>query len=145
MMNNKKLSIIFLSLVTFLFIFSLTFFLVSVQEKRFVAFFESYDEKGLFAEVRMVKKEKAIDSLNFYLEELLLGPINIRYKAIFPKESSLTSYVLRDNLLYLNIHAENVSIKDLDSERIHSLALKNISRNFKYIKELRIFINGFEI
>lgn len=145
MIHNNKRAIFFLSLLGFIFMVSLLIFLVSVQEKRFVVFFESYDEPGLFTEVRMIKKEKTLDYLNFYLEELLLGPINIRYKAIFPKDSSLISYVLRDNLLYITVRSENAKIKELDTDKIHTLALKNISRNFKYIKDLRIFINGFEI
>ena len=47
----------------------------------------------------------------------------------------MTSYVLRDNLLYLNIHAENVSIKDLEVDDDSNPIAEEIVYENKIIEE----------
>ena len=143
---NTGTKVIFFSLLV-IFLFSLTFFFIQGYAHRRVFLFESLDKEGLFAENRYYPRNKYIDNVELYVSELLLGPINERYKDVFASGTKLKSCFVRDGVLYVDLsldaHFTDKKVSNImDGAEIFK---KNIFRNFRNIDTINIYIEGRKI
>ena len=85
------------------------------------------------------------DNIRLFVEEVLLGPINLQNARIMSRKVKLLSLILRDDILYINLSGEVfVDDKNIPFDmglRIKSLG-NNILFNFRNIKDIRLFVEG---
>ena len=143
---NLATKVLFFGLLL-IFIFSLLMFFLQGYAQRRVFLFESLDKPGLFAENRYYPRNKYIDNVELYVSELLLGPINERYKDVFASGTKLKSCFVRDGVLYVDLsldaHFTDKKVSNImDGAEIFK---KNIFRNFRNIDTINIYIEGRKI
>ncbi|MDR3303112.1 MAG: GerMN domain-containing protein [Treponema sp.] len=80
-----------------------------------------------------------------YVEEALLGPVSPDLGLLFPRGTRLRSLLYRDGRVYVNLSESAVLPAALDVfQRLHILR-EGIDRNFSFVKEVKIFIEGHEV
>ncbi len=143
---NFSTKIIFFALVI-TFIFSLVMFFLQGYSNRRVFLFESLDKPGLFAENRYFPANKYIDDVEFYVSELLLGPLGERYKSVFARGTKLKTCFLQDDILYVDLSSEALFTDEKVSNTRDGAEIfkKNIFRNFRNIDTINIYIEGRKI
>ena len=117
--NNSKKLIILISILSFVFITSLIFYFVDVKSTRKVFIFQSLDDNSIHFEVRYLPKVEKSQRIEQYINGLLLGPINDRYRPLFPDDTKLN---------YLYIGSKWGECKRQESDRIPNyvrLIIKN--------------------
>ena len=82
-----------------------------------------------------------------YLNEALLGPASPRSNSLFPRETRLTSFMFRDNVVYADLteHAAMPMSREHGAFRGLLTLNEGIRRNFSYVKDVRLFIGGSEV
>ena len=80
--NSKKL-IILASILLLIFITSLIFYLVEIKSRRMIFVFQSLDDNKTHFEIRYLPKVSKEQRVKQYIDDLLLGPINDRYRPLF--------------------------------------------------------------
>lgn len=140
----QKSFLITISVIFLCFLISLTVFLVKNEKIRRTFVFPSADEGKFCVETRFLSKNPVQGDIQFYVDELLLGPGIERTKMIFSEDTKVNSCFLRKNTLYLDLSEELLNIgRDviLISDGM-SLLKKNIQINFPQIHEIVIFTDG---
>jgi len=142
--KQKKFIIIFPAVV---FAFSFVCWFIGKPKVRKTFLLESFDSGRICVEERnfpLLAREKMI---NLFVDELLLGPQNPRYRRIFPNGTHTFFCFFKDKTLFINFSGDIIKY-DRDSSELNFgfvLFRKNILHNFKYIKNIRMFADGHEI
>lgn len=144
--NSKKL-IIFSSILFLIFLTSLIFYLVELKSNRKVFIFQCIDDDKIHFEIRYLPKVDKEQRIKQYIDDLLLGPINDRYRPLFAAETKINSCFVRDKKLYIDLSEEAILQKDISSEtKIAVELLKiNITKNFSGIDDVILFMMGQEV
>ncbi|GAB1483895.1 hypothetical protein MASR2M78_27110 [Treponema sp.] len=81
-----------------------------------------------------------------YVEEYLLGPASVDQQRLFPKGSHLSSLILREGQLFLNLSEEAAIPVEGESNVQKSISLLStgLLRNFTFVKQVSLFIDGRE-
>lgn len=149
MFNNIVKREYFLPVLVLLLVFivSLLFFIIEKGKySRRIYFFPESISKKLVKEDRYIQKRNNLEnSMETFIEELILGSIKPRRSNLFPKGTQLLSLNFQDNILYINF-SENILFKDLrvpyNLQDIFQSVINNIVSNFSNIKSIYFFING---
>jgi hypothetical protein len=82
-----------------------------------------------------------------YVEDVLLGPAAPDVAPLFPRETRLESLLYRGKTLYIGL-SEAAALPPSEGGNVftnlHTLHAE-IRRNFRYIKDVKFFINGNEV
>lgn len=145
--NNSKKLIILISILSFVFITSLIFYFVDVKSTRKVFIFQSLDDNSIHFEVRYLPKVEKSQRIEQYINDLLLGPINDRYRPLFPDDTKLNYCFIRDEKLFIDLSEESVMQKGISSDTKTAVELLklNITKNFNGIKDVILFMMGQEV
>lgn len=149
---------IFIIIGTVLFATSLILFYLHSTGVRYILFFESLDTSGLFTEIRYLPRHIPCNStdskeqcknnrLEYFVNEVLLGPTIDRYKLLFPYGTHTLFCILSDSVLYVNLSKEALpaSAKSSQTEVACQLLEKNIVYNYNGIDKVIIFMGGYEV
>ena len=139
--RNRR--IIYLALI---FLIALGDFLLSGLVRRTYVFY-SYIGANIAVEDRMLSRSSSREAdIHRYIEEALLGPVSPASVVLFPRETRLTTLMLRDGTVYANLTEDAVLPTPGNWNVFHSLLTLNqgIRRNFSYVKDVRLFIGGNE-
>ena len=121
-------------------------FLLSGLVRRTFVFY--YHIGGNIAvEDRMLSRSSNREAdIHRYIEEALLGPVSPASVVLFPRETRLTSLMLRNGKVYANLTEDAVMPLPGNWDVFNSLLTLNegIRRNFSYVKDVRLFIGGNE-
>lgn len=81
-----------------------------------------------------------------FVEELLLGPIEVTSRRLFPKTTAILSCFVKDTTLYIHLSEEALSNKtnSADVETAYNVFKKNVFTNFANIDIIRMYINNKE-
>jgi hypothetical protein len=92
---------------------------------------------------RMPSRELAIRQ---YIEETLLGPVSSEAELLFSRETGLRSLICRDGIVYadLSLSAALPYSGTGDTFRSLNALYTGIRRNFGFIEEVHLFIEGEE-
>ena len=144
--NSKKL-IIFSSILFLILLTSLIFYFVELKSYRKVFIFQCIDDDKTHFEVRYLPKVDKEQQIKQYIDDLLLGPINDRYRPLFPAGTKINSCFVRDKKLYIDLSEEALLQEGISSEtKIAVELLKlNITKNFNGIDDVILFMMGQEV
>ncbi len=143
--SKKILPITILTIVCLVsLLISLIFFTLSKDTSRRIFIFPSADNGEFIVEYRNLNKNPVQGSVNFYIDELLLGSTVERTKTLFTPGTKVLSCFQRDHILYLNLSSDLINMGEgvIDIKSGMNLLEKNIKKNFPKIHEIEIFVNG---
>jgi hypothetical protein len=85
-------------------------------------------------------------ALRQYVEETLLGPISPEADPLFPRETRLRSLLFRDGILYADLSLSAALPYSPGSDAFRGLYVlyKGLRRNFGFLRDARLFIDGKE-
>ena len=109
----------------------------------FLVLYIHYSSKSQ-KEIRYLTKNPVQGKLEYYVDELILGPTFYRGRPLFTVGTKLDSCFVQDSVLYVGL-SEDAVLQDGDSlELMQAVALfkKNIKKNFSRIKKIELFIDG---
>ncbi|MDR2741489.1 MAG: GerMN domain-containing protein [Treponema sp.] len=81
-----------------------------------------------------------------YVEETLLGPVSPESDPLFPRETGLNSLLYRDGIVYADLSLSAALPYSAGSDAFRSLYVlhRGIKRNFGFVRDVRLFIDGKE-
>ncbi len=126
----------------------LYFFIDNVHVTR--TFFFPGRNGTLSGETRRLPHQKTKEAeIQQFVEELILGPVNIDHNRLVPENTRLLTLMYRPkNTVYLDFSADFV-VHDtsmlLNSEEMVSGIKKNITYNFPFVKRVIIAVNGEQL
>ncbi len=128
-------------------IISLVFFLISSGSKvRRVLFFPNISNHELSGEVRYVPRQRGREGeIGMFVKEQFLGPTDIHHANLVPRNTTLTTILVRGNTLYLDISSDMIlSSREvpLSFSEIMSTLRFAIAYNFHGLKDIIITIDG---
>jgi hypothetical protein len=110
--------------------------------------FFAYDGGKSVVEDRMFHKaaEREAD-IKAYMEELVLGPASVDLAPLVIKGVKLQSLMYRDGTVYADFSGDAaLPVPGGQSAIANFLAInRGIRRNFRYISDVKLFINGNEV
>ena len=95
-------------------------------------------------EVRYLDSHPVQGKINYYVDELILGPSFYRGRALFTPGTQVEYCFLRQNSLYVGLSSE-AALQETGAVCIEEgvkLFKKNIKKNFTGIKHIELFIDG---
>ncbi|GHV83276.1 hypothetical protein AGMMS50212_06160 [Spirochaetia bacterium] len=143
----KKIKYFRLTLLAALCVIALIDFLVSGWARRTAVFFDLKSGKEVVEERLLSRTHSREMDITRYVEEIVLGPSSMENAPLLNKDSALNSVLLRDNTVYLGlsqeaaIHAE----EGVELKTGFKTIEECLKRNFPFVKNIRIFIDGNEI
>ncbi len=147
-MNLKfeKRTLILISIMIFLLIFSMTIYFVADNNLvRRVLFFP--DRNNFSGEMRRVpRQESPEENIELFINELILGPYSIDHLRVIPENTRLYSILLRNrSSLYIDFSADLI-VSEHELSIIHSdmleLIRKNLKYNFPILEEITLSVDG---
>jgi hypothetical protein len=109
--------------------------------------FYTIDSGNPVVEERMLLRaaSKEVD-IRRYVEETLLGPVSTDLAPLFSRDTGLRSLLYRDAVVYADL-SEGAALPYDGGSVILSLETLQggIRRNFSYVKDVRLFIDGHEL
>ena len=95
-------------------------------------------------EVRYLSSKSSQGQVEYYVDELILGPSFYRGRALFTPGTKVTYCFVRDKSLFIGLSPEAVLQQNgaVSIETGCELFKKNIRKNFKNIKNIELFIDG---
>lgn len=130
-----------------LLVVSIVFFAINNPGQRRVFYFNDLDTGSISVEIRYLPKKTPQGEINYFIDELLLGPLDNRMQPLFSRGTCVKDCFVSKDTLYLNISELavlelNGSIKVKDA---CMLLKKNIKRNFPKIKNIELYIGNEEL
>ena len=142
--NKVKRRLFYLSLLV-LFV-GADFLLLGLARRTFV-FYSIRDIKTPVVEDRkLARAGSREDDIARYVEEALLGPVSLDSAPLFPKGTRLESLLYRDGVVYADL-TKSAAIPSPGGMDVFTgvyTLYGGIKRNFPYVKDVRLFIDGRE-
>jgi len=139
--NKRYRSLFFLAIIC---IVAIGDFLHSGLVRRTFVFYSDI-VGNLVVEERMLHRsaDKETD-IRRYLDETLLGPASPNLAVLFPLETRLNSFMLRNGVVYVDLSEAAALPFPPGRDVFRSLHTLNdgIRRNFPYVSDVRLFIGG---
>ena len=135
-----------LSYLAALAFFSLVFLAVSGTERRTFVF-RSVENGTPTVEIRMLPRTGDEEAqVRRYVEESLLGPASVKANLLFSRGTRIESFMLRKGVAYVDLSQDAAfpAEGERDVRRGVSDLSSGIRRNFRDVRNVRIFIHGNE-
>jgi hypothetical protein len=125
-------------------LFALTEFIgLGLVRRTFV--FYAIDNGAVTVEDRMLKRSPSREQdVRRYVEEVLLGAVSPDSAPLFPREARLESLLYRDGVVYADLSAA-AALPPLEGGEVFRnmrTLHAGIRRNFSFVKDVRLFIEG---
>ena len=97
-------------------------------------------------ENRYIALDSDASSLNVFVEEFLLGPVNHNLISFFPHGMKYNTLIFQDGVLYLDLPRDAVlhMPKEVQFEEFYNLFIKSVKINFPKLKTVHVSIGGVE-
>lgn len=149
---KRKTGITLLAAAVILLVVSLVIFNIRVKGVRKTFVFPSVEKDSYIVETRRlsITEDPSLlqveDEVEYYINEILLGPQTERSRRLFPRKTRLLSCFTRNKVLYVDFSADIInpeeSSKMLPLRQSLDLLEQNIKRNFRQISSVEFFVNG---
>jgi hypothetical protein len=107
--------------------------------------FYAIDNGFVTVEDRMLKRSPSRErNIRRYVEEALLGAVSPDSAPLFPRETRLESLLYRDGVVYVDLSAA-AALPPLEGGEVFRnmrTLYAGIRRNFFFVKDVRLFIEG---
>lgn len=140
----KRTSWIILLTCVVLFLLSLFFWIKNFPGIRRCFIFKSSDSDIMRIENRFEPMFPISGKIQNYIDELLVGPVSEHCTPVFSKGTTLKDCFVRGSKLYVNLSSDLLKTDAYNTDfkaQINVFKL-NIMANFRYIKEIEVFIDG---
>jgi hypothetical protein len=110
--------------------------------------FFAYDGGRPIVEERMFHKTSSQESdIKAFIEELILGPVSVNLAPLVVKGSTLRSFMYRGSTVYADFSGDAaLPVPRGQPAAANFLAINSgIRRNFRYVSDVKLFINGNEV
>ena len=150
MTTKNKISNVFFLFFLVVFCFSVLEYKMSRQGKRRIFYFATLDSSDIHSEVRYEPRDfvdTGTSSIQFFVEELLLGPTTNRYRPVFSLGTKVLFCNLSGDTLYVNL-SEDALLEKGSAQTIKDgteFFKMNILKNFANINTIEMFIGGKQI
>jgi hypothetical protein len=112
--------------------------------------FYSVADWSIIVEDRMLRSTGSReDDMIRYVEEFLLGPVSPDLAPLFPRETRLASLLYRNGIAYVDLSGSAIFPTEEQSALGETGVFGNfetlyqgIRRNFPYVREVRLFVDG---
>jgi len=128
-------------------LFALGDFLYSGLARRTFVFYSNIGD-NIVVEDRMLRRSRDRETdVRRYVNQALLGPASPRSNPLFPRETRLNSFMLRDGVVFADLTEYAALPLSREGDVFRSLLTLNegIRRNFSYVNDVRLFIGGNEV
>jgi hypothetical protein len=116
-----------------------------LARKTFV--FSALEKGNMVVEERFFPRSGSREvDIRQYMEDVLLGPATPDVAPLFPRETELESLIFRGNTLYIGL-SEAAALPSVEGGNVFinlHILYSEIQRNFRYIKDIKLFISGNE-
>jgi hypothetical protein len=140
--GNRSLRYLCLLILTGL--FALTEFTrLGLVRRTFV--FYAIDDDFVTVEDRMLRRSPSREQdIRRYVEEVLLGAVSPDLAPLFPRETRLESLLYRDGVVYADLSADAALPPPEGGEVFRNMRTlyAGIRRNFSFVKDVRLFVEG---
>ncbi len=143
--NTMTIPKVFMLIVAFVLVLSLTLFIVFFPGSRASFIFESMDSDTLYTEIRFIPRNTAQGNIGYFVDELLLGPHSNRYKPLFANGTrALSCFLNEENTLYINLNEKALLVDNESTDTLFACELlkKNVLKNYKHVDTIKVFIMG---
>lgn len=130
-----------------LLVVSIVFFCIKNPGQRRVFYFNDLDTGSVSVEIRYLPKKSPQGEINYFVDELLLGPLDNRMQPLFSRGTCVKDCFMSDDTLYLNI-SDDAVLEQNGSMKVKDacvLLKKNIRKNFPKIKNIELYIGNEEL
>jgi hypothetical protein len=118
-------------------------FMLSGLVRRTFVFYSISDGMTVVEDRMLFRSPSRETDIRRYVEEALLGPVAPGSAPLFPKETRLVSCLYRDGVVYADLTESAALAVDGGDVFPNLLTLYNgVRRNFSFVKDVRLFING---
>jgi hypothetical protein len=146
MSSNKRVifwSAVFLALLAC----SLLFYLLRpFKEDQRILFFPTETTNQLVGEMRKIFHLKDVEeSMRKLIQEMILGPIELKLGRALPKTTKIRSILVRDKKLFLDFSYDIIfsdSAIALSFQEMIQAVKKTITFNFPWIEDIVVFVEG---
>ncbi|MDR0585972.1 MAG: GerMN domain-containing protein [Treponema sp.] len=111
--------------------------------------FYTFDQGKTLVEDRMLLRSASREeNIARYVEEALLGPVSLEAAPLFPKGTRLRSLIFRDGTVYGDLDQSAALPVPEAKADVFAAALalnQGIRRNFSYVADVKLFIEGNEV
>lgn len=156
MMNNMKIKNIkyerkevkiCLVILFGILILSAFFWVSSNPGKKYTFIFESTDTNDISVEYRYLPRKKYPENVVQYVNEIVLGPKNERYRFLFSYGTIVKTCFVRDDVLYVNLSDDVLDRAGSCSEIKKGIELfkKNVLNTFSKINSIEMYIGDRSI
>ncbi|MDR2184416.1 MAG: GerMN domain-containing protein [Treponema sp.] len=122
-------------------------FLTAGLVRRTFVFYAVRDETPIVEDRMLVRGSSKEVDITRYVEELLLGPASLNAAPLFPRETALEALLYRDGVVYADLSRYAALPPPEGGDVFRSLASidQGIRRNFPFVRDIRLFIDGNEV
>ena len=146
MSSNKRVffwSAVFLVLLAC----SLLFYLLRpFREDQRILFFPAETTNQLVGEMRKIFHLKDVEeSVRKLVQEMILGPIELKLGRALPKTTKIRSILVRDKKLFLKFSDDIIfseSSLELSFQEMIQAVKKTVTFNFPWIEDIVVFVEG---
>lgn len=133
-------------IVAISFLLSMAYFIVKNPGSRRVFYFENRATGKIATEIRYLKRNSAQGKYTYFIDELLLGPVDVNLNPIFSHGTKVDFCFLRGSTLYVNLTKEAVYENNgaLPVKTACKILEKNVKKNFPSIKTVALYIDNNE-
>jgi hypothetical protein len=123
----------------------LTEFSSSALVRRTFVFYDLDTGEAMVEERMLPRTSSAETAIRRYVEEALLGPVSPEAAPLFSRETGLRSLLYRDGVVYADLSL-SAALPNSEGGIFRNLYELNagIRRNFGFVKDVRLFIEGSE-
>jgi spore germination protein GerM len=110
--------------------------------------FYTFDQGMTLVEDRMLPRSASREEdIARYVEEALLGPVSLEAPPLFPRGTKLRSLIFRDGTVYGDLsQSAALPVLGVKTDVFAGMLTLNqgIRRNFSYVSDVKLFIEGNE-
>jgi len=114
-----------------------------------VIYFPNSDGLGVSGEMRKLPMQRTReDNIEMLLSEMVLGPVEIGHKRLFPRSARIESVLYRQGELFIDITPSLVYDTEESGTSVTEilrLVERTVRYNFPEIDEIRISLGGYEL
>ena len=145
--DMKKSALVSASIFVGILFVSLVFFLVdNLFTEKLLIFFPEHSGGRIAGEARTVVKQDSIEGdIELLVEEIILGPADIRHAGVLPRNTKVRSVVVREGAAYLDLSSDAIFLGEevkMSFDEAVATVKKAVLFNSRRLRNVMITVDG---